>query len=207
MTDDVMCAVFWARCLACPSAHALLQATLHGCKPTCELWLQAAFWEQWGEKSVPCVVLDHAPSCSANGTDMFCLTCLLAVPPPSLQQSQLMREPFLERFPSQSWWGLWCFELKLSPSCMDMVAVQSLTLPGSAQHLALRVEGTKSRRWFPKQSLREMQLRELLGSPPGRLSGVHCGPGGRKSLLLPGLDLPKLLKAERQRSSRQQRKD
>lgn len=53
-----------------------------------------------GEKSVPCAVPYHAPSCSANGTVMFCLTWRAPAPPPSSQQSQVRREPFLERSPS-----------------------------------------------------------------------------------------------------------
>lgn len=55
---------------------------------------------KWGEKSVPCAVPYHAPSCSADGTVMFCLTWLTPAPPPSLQQSQVRREPFLERSPT-----------------------------------------------------------------------------------------------------------
>lgn len=82
-----ICAAFWARCLSCHSVHTLLHPTWHGCKPMCGLRLQVT-WEQWGEKSVPCAVPYHAPSCSADGTVVFCLTWLTPAPPLSLQQSQ-----------------------------------------------------------------------------------------------------------------------
>lgn len=79
----------------CHSVHALLHPARPGCKPTLGLWLRVTW-----ENSMPCALPYHAPSCSANGTVMFCLTWLAPAPPPSLQQSQVRREPFLERPPS-----------------------------------------------------------------------------------------------------------
>lgn len=73
---------------------------------SCMAWMQTrrwavaqVTWEQWGVNSVPCAIPHHAPSCSANGTVMFCLTWLAPASPPCLQQSQVRREPFLERPP------------------------------------------------------------------------------------------------------------
>lgn len=173
--------------------------------PYVGLWLQATFWEQWGEKPVLRAVPYHAPSCSANGTDVFCPTRLASVPPPSLQQPQVMRELSLERSPGPSAeeaGGPLSSSHPQAPRTSARklrAATQPLASPGSARRLAWpagqpvpRVAGD-----FQSGPLREMQPREWLGSPLGRLSGVHCRPGGRKSLPLPGLDLPKLLKAER----------
>lgn len=186
MAGDITCAIFWAKGLACPSAHVLLQPTLHGCKPVCGLWLQATFWEQRGEKPLLHAVPYHAPSCSANGTDAFCLTRLASVPPPSLQQPQVMRELFFERSPGPSAEGVGGPLSSSHPQAprtsarRPRVATQPLASPGSARRLAWpggqplpRTAGD-----FQSGPLREMQPREWLGSPLGRLSGFTAGQAG-----------------------------
>lgn len=109
MVDVIMCAVFWARHLACSLDCALLQPKLHGCKSTCGLWLQqlSGSQEERNQCSVLSFTMHHLKVLMAQ--DVLCLTWLacfctyfLLAAIPGDERTILRKVP-----KSQRWSGWW----------------------------------------------------------------------------------------------------